>query len=217
LNYEYLSLKGNVIISDNETIEGDTSNLVMLKIVTDGYTDSEASNLIIIDEMGNQSNIGISTLLVNTVDSEIIYSSYLRVIAEDYDNVTASDYLRYFHTDNPDYTLIANSDDNIELVDALTITIDGSSYALAENQTLSDLSNLEAIKTREGYLFDKFIDGSGNTFLETTPITSNLVLTTVFISNPQTGDINIVQILITSIISLMGIIYGIKTRKQYLK
>lgn len=108
------------------------------------------------------------------------------------------------------------------------VTIDNNRYELQTGKTLADLTELPAIKNVPGKEFVNFVrSDTGEVFSETTPISSNIELKTVYKTitptvtpgkdeTPKTGENNLINIIAISLIvcSLVGIIIVSKIKNH---
>lgn len=119
---------------------------------------------------------------------------------------------------------------NFSVTQYVFVTIDDNRYELEVGKTLTDLTELPAIKNVTGKEFVHFVKAdTGEVFEETTPINANTELKTVFKTieqntptvtpgkdeTPKTGENNIFSIIaITSLIcSLVGFVIASKIKK----
>lgn len=119
---------------------------------------------------------------------------------------------------------------NFSVTQYVFVTIDDNRYELEVGKTLTDLTELPAIKNVAGKEFVHFVKAdTGEVFEETTPINANTELKTVFKAieqniptvtpgkdeTPKTGENNIFSIIaITSLIcSLVGFVIASKIKK----
>lgn len=132
--------------------------------------------------------------------------------------------------DGADVT-IANPDEfeNVTIINYVYVTIDETKYELEKGKTLSDFDpdELSAIKNAQGKEFVKFVKkGTSEDFSETTPINTDIELSTVFTDKvtpnepakdptPKTGTNNIltISLLVVAILSLAGFVVTKKSMR----